>query len=62
MHGEHHSEHRSLRFAIELDDPAVVADNLGDQRQAETAAFRLGGDEWFEQVRLDILGMPSPLS
>ena len=33
----------------------MVADDLGDQRQAEARAVRLGGDERIEQVRHQVL-------
>ena len=39
-----------------LDQAAMVADDLGDQSQAEAAAGRLGGDERLKQMRAHVVG------
>ncbi len=51
-------EHRQMQAefgaagpAVHLDQPAMVADDLGDQRQPQAAAGRLGADERLEQMR-----------
>src|SRR5437764_13537807 len=37
-----------LRFAF--NDAAVVGDDFGDEREAESRAMRFGGDEWIEDI------------
>src|SRR5260370_21990029 len=56
VHGHEHTKDRSswLRFAF--NDAAVIAHDLGDQRQAKSRPGRLGGHERIEQVRQQIVG------
>ena len=56
LHRQQHAEHGALGLDFALDDAAVVADDLGDQRQPEAGAVALGGHERIEQVRLEVLG------
>ena len=49
------------RLRLALDDAAVVADDLGDQRQPEAGAGRLGGDERIEQMRQQVVGHARPV-
>ena len=44
------------RLRLAFDDAAMVADDLGDQRQAEAGAVRLRGDEGIEDVGQQVLG------
>src|ERR1700704_4320464 len=55
-HGHKHAKDRTswLRFAF--DDAAVIADDLGDQREAQPRPGRLGGHERVEQMRYQIVG------
>src|SRR5258708_23812407 len=57
-HRQPHAEDGAARLAVELDDAAMVADDLGDQRQAEAGAVGLGGHEGVEQMVAQILGYP----
>ena len=43
-------------LAVEFDDAAMIADNLGDQGQTEAAARGLGGDERIEEMGLNVFG------
>src|SRR5260370_10869449 len=55
-HGHKHTKDRTswLRFAF--DDAAVIAHDLGDQREAQPRSGRLGGHERVEQMRQQIIG------
>ena len=46
-----------LRFAF--DDAAVIADDLGDQREPQAGAGRLVGDEGVKKVGADLVGHPA---
>ncbi len=50
------AEHGAARLAVELDDAAVIADHLGDEREPEAGAVVLGRDEGIEEMRAQILG------
>src|SRR5579862_8107938 len=54
--GQHDPEDGAARQALELDHAAMLADQLGDQRQAEPGAVGLAGNERVEQMRPQILG------
>src|ERR1700732_720327 len=56
VHGHEHTKDRSswLRFAF--DYAAVIADDLGDQREAQSRPGRLSGHERVEQMRQQIVG------
>src|SRR4051794_3088378 len=47
--------------AVDLDQAAVVADDLRHQREAEPAAARLAADEGFEQMRADVFRDARPV-
>ena len=47
--------------ALDLDEPAMVADDFGYQRQSKPAAGGLGADEGVEQILPDILGDAWPV-
>ena len=49
-------------YGVAFDHAAMIADDLGDQRQAQAGAARLGGDEGIEDVGQQIGGTPEPLS
>src|ERR1044072_3875723 len=49
-HRHQNAENGVTRLRLALDDPAMVADDLGDQCKTEAASGRLGGDEGIEQV------------
>src|SRR5438552_3203686 len=55
-HRHQHAEHGVSRLRLAFDDPAVIADDLGDQREAKPRAGRLGGHERIEQVRQQVGG------
>src|SRR3984893_18809943 len=55
-HGHEHAKDGSSWLRLAFDDAAVIADDLGDQRQAEPRSGRLGGHERVEQVRQEIVG------
>src|SRR5690348_14057621 len=58
---EHDPKDRASRLAVELDDPAVIADNLGNQCKTQAGSVHLGGDERIEQMSPDILGDALPV-
>src|SRR5471032_2169445 len=49
------------RSAVDLDQTAMIADDLGDQGKTQPAARGLGRDERLEQMRSDILGYARPV-
>src|SRR3954449_3843927 len=51
IHGQTHSERRSARGWVALNDPAMIADELRDQSKSKATSLRLGGDEGIEQLR-----------
>src|SRR5262249_52384456 len=53
-HRQQHAEGGLPRQRLAFDDAAMIADDLGDQCEAKTAAGRFGGDEGIEQVRKQI--------
>src|SRR5262245_59255123 len=55
-HGHQHSKHSVTRLRLALDDTAVIANNLGYQRQSEPTACRLRGHERIKQMRQQVLG------
>src|SRR5262245_22199158 len=54
LHGEEHAKHGSFGFAVAFDDAAVVANDLGDEREAKSGAGALGGDKRIKQMRLHV--------
>src|SRR6185437_3595766 len=48
------AEDGAPRLAVELDDAAMVADDLRHQGEAETGAVALGGDEGVEEMGAQI--------
>src|SRR5262245_40585066 len=48
------AEHSAARTRVAFDDATMVADDLGDEREPEARARRLGGDERVEQMRHQI--------
>ena len=62
-HGQQDAELGAPRLARQLDQAAMVGDDLGDERQAEALAARLARDERIEQPRdACASAMPGPLS
>ena len=55
------AEFGAARAAIDLDQSAMVADDLGDQCQAEPAAGGSRGDERLEQMRADVVRNARPV-
>src|SRR4030088_191493 len=55
-HGQQDAEGGFPRLGFAFDDAAVVADDLGNQRQAKPAPRGLGGDKGIEQVGQQVLG------
>src|SRR6185436_3262977 len=55
-HRHQHAEHGVSRLRLAFDDPAVITDDLGDQREAEPRARRLRGHEGIEQMRQQVRG------
>src|SRR3954452_6877865 len=53
-HRHQHAKHRVARLRLTFDDPAVIADDLGDQREAEPRAGRFRCHERVEQMRQQI--------
>ena len=53
---QHHPEDGAAGLALELDGPAVVVDDLGDQCKTQAGAGRLGGHESVEQMGADLVG------
>src|SRR3546814_7308432 len=60
-HGQHHPEDGPAGLALELDDPAVLVDDLGNQAEPEAVAARLGRDDRIEQLLPQVLGNPRPV-
>src|SRR5882724_5549161 len=54
-HRQQHAEGGFSWLGFAFDDAAVIADDLGHQRQTQSAARRLGRDERVEQVRQQVL-------
>ena len=51
VHGQQHAEDAAFaRLALHCYLTAVFVDDLGDDRQAQADAFRLGGEERIEDV------------
>src|SRR5690348_9321959 len=48
------AKYRAAWARVALDDAAMVADDLGDEGQAETGTGRLGGDEGVEEMLHEI--------
>ena len=60
--GRHqNAEGGAARLRLAFDDAAMVADDLGDQRQAEAGAVGLGGDERIEEVGQHVLRHARPV-
>src|SRR5882672_550286 len=55
-HGHKHAKDRPSWLRFTFDDAAVIADDLGDQGQAQSRPGRLGGRERIEQMRQEIVG------
>src|SRR5580698_6796802 len=55
-HRQKHTEHGLTRLAVELDNPAVVADHFGAQCKTKASSVSLGRHERIEQVALELLG------
>src|SRR5689334_11782297 len=53
-HRHQHAEDGMARLRLAFDDPAVIADDLGDQCKSEAGSGRLGGHERIEQVRQQV--------
>src|SRR5262245_32766473 len=53
-HRHQGTEHREAWPRIAFDNPAMVADDLGDERQTKSRAVKLGGDERIEEMRHEI--------
>ena len=51
-HGQEDAEDGAARRRFAFDDAAMVADDLGDQREAKAGARGLVGDERIEDVLL----------
>src|SRR5262245_43745740 len=58
----HHANPGPLRGRLASEAAAVVADDLGDQRQPETRALALGGHEGVEEMGLSASATPGPVS
>src|SRR5579859_137678 len=57
--GNHRQQHPKLgapRLAVELDNPTMIADDLGNQGKAKPRTIPLRGYERVEKMRLQILG------
>src|SRR5947209_18686425 len=55
-HRHQDSENGVSRLRLAFDDPAVIADDLGDEREPEPRAGRLRRHEWVEEVRQQVCG------
>src|SRR6516162_2443291 len=55
-HGHEHTKDGSSGLRFAFDDAAVIADDLGHQRKAKARPSRLGGHEWIEQERDQVVG------
>src|SRR5436190_4687196 len=55
-HRQQHPKYGSSWLRFTFDDAAVIADNLGHKREAETAAGLLRRHKWIEQIWKQILG------
>jgi len=53
---QEHPEHRPPGLAVELDDAAVVANDLGDECKTKASSVPLGRDEGIKEVRLEVIG------
>ncbi len=63
--GNHRQQHPELgapRLAVELDNPAMVADDLGDQCEPSPVPFRLVVTNGSNRCDRKSSGMPAPLS
>src|SRR3954471_10875073 len=52
--GHQNTKDRSSRLRLAFDDPAVIADDLGDQCKSEAGAGRLGRHEGIEKMRQQV--------
>jgi len=50
IHGQQDSERRAPGGGIELDDPAVIADDLRNPSKSETTSLGFGCDKWVEEL------------
>src|ERR1022692_951212 len=55
VHGHEHTKDRTSWLRLAFDDAAVIADDLGDKREAQSRPGRLGGHERVEQMREQIV-------
>ena len=53
-HRQQHAEDGFPWLGFAFDDAAVIADDLGHQRQTQSAAGLFRRNEWIEQVRKQI--------
>src|SRR6185295_10230109 len=53
-HRHQRTKHREAWPRVAFDDPAMVTDDLGDERQAKPRAGRFGADERIEEMRHEI--------
>src|SRR5580704_14442364 len=60
-HGHEHTKGGSSGLRFTLDDAAMIADDLGDQREAKPRSGWLGGHEGIEQMRNEIVGHARPV-
>src|SRR2546430_91873 len=60
-HRHQHTENGVSRLRLAFDDPAVVADDLGDQREAESGTARLRRHERIEQMRQQVSRHTAPV-
>ena len=51
---QQHAENGAPGNGVAFDYPAMVANDLGHQRQAKSGAVHLGGDEGIENIRQKI--------
>src|SRR5262245_27988290 len=55
-HGHEHTKDRTSRLRLAFDNPAVIADDLGYQREAEPRSGRFRRHEGVEEVGQQVLG------
>jgi hypothetical protein len=60
LQGQQNAEDGTLGRGLALDDAAVVADDLGDEGEAEARTPGLGRHERIEEVRLELVGDAGP--
>src|SRR5688572_17666208 len=61
VHWHQHSEYGVAWLGLAFDDPAMIADDLGDQREPQPGSGRLRRHERIEQVRQEIGRNPRPV-